>query len=83
MPHWAGESVDGVKELQSAAEIVDELASGAKRLTNQSNDWMVAVSANTSIDIWAKYGMPPNDKSEYLSTALGSGILFEHIPVSH
>jgi nitronate monooxygenase len=32
MPHWAGESVDGVKNVQPAAEIVRELADEAKRL---------------------------------------------------
>jgi hypothetical protein len=32
MPHWAGESVDGVKAVQSAAEIVQELAGDAERL---------------------------------------------------
>jgi nitronate monooxygenase len=32
MPHWAGESVDGVKAVQSTAEIVQELAGDAERL---------------------------------------------------
>jgi nitronate monooxygenase len=32
MPHWAGESVGGVKQLQPAAEIVRELADEAERL---------------------------------------------------
>ena len=32
MPHWAGESVGGVKRLQPAAEIVRELAGEAERL---------------------------------------------------
>ena len=32
MPHWAGESVGGVKRLQSAAEIVRELTDEAERL---------------------------------------------------
>jgi nitronate monooxygenase len=32
MPHWAGESVDGVKKLQPAAEIVQELAGDAEAL---------------------------------------------------
>jgi NAD(P)H-dependent flavin oxidoreductase YrpB (nitropropane dioxygenase family) len=32
MPHWAGESVDGVKRVQPAAEIVRELAEGAEAL---------------------------------------------------
>ncbi len=32
MPHWAGESVDGVKRAQPAAEIVHELADEAERL---------------------------------------------------
>ncbi len=32
MPHWAGESVDGVKAVQPAAEIVRELADEAERL---------------------------------------------------
>jgi nitronate monooxygenase len=32
MPHWAGESVDGVKRVQPAAEIVRELAAEAEQL---------------------------------------------------
>src|SRR5689334_13753410 len=32
MPFWAGESVDGVKGVQSAAEIIHELADGAEQL---------------------------------------------------
>jgi nitronate monooxygenase len=32
MPHWAGESVDGIKKVQPAAEIVHELAGDAERL---------------------------------------------------
>lgn len=32
MPHWAGESVDGIKKVQPAAEIVRELAGEAERL---------------------------------------------------
>ncbi len=32
MPHWAGESVDGVTHVQPAAEIVHELAAEAERL---------------------------------------------------
>jgi len=32
MPHWAGESVDGVKKVQPAAEIVRELADEAEQL---------------------------------------------------
>ncbi len=32
MPHWAGESVDGVTRWQPAAEIVHELADGAEQL---------------------------------------------------
>jgi nitronate monooxygenase len=32
MPHWAGESVDGVTRLQPAAEIVHELADDAEKL---------------------------------------------------
>jgi nitronate monooxygenase len=32
MPHWAGESVDGVKRVQPAAEIVHELADEAEKL---------------------------------------------------
>jgi nitronate monooxygenase len=32
MPHWAGESVDGVKTVQPAAEIIQELAGDAERL---------------------------------------------------
>jgi hypothetical protein len=32
MPLWAGESVGGVKRIQSAAEIVMELARGADEL---------------------------------------------------
>jgi NAD(P)H-dependent flavin oxidoreductase YrpB (nitropropane dioxygenase family) len=32
MPHWAGESVDGVKRLQPAAEIINELAGDAEKL---------------------------------------------------
>ena len=32
MPHWAGESVGGVKRVQSAAEIVRELVEECERL---------------------------------------------------
>jgi nitronate monooxygenase len=32
MPHWAGESVDGVTKVQPAAEIVQELAGDAEKL---------------------------------------------------
>jgi hypothetical protein len=32
MPHWAGESVDGVKTVQPAAEIVRELVDEAEQL---------------------------------------------------
>ncbi len=32
MPHWAGESVDGIKKVQPAAEIVEELAADAEKL---------------------------------------------------
>jgi len=32
MPHWAGESVASVKEIQSAAAIIDEMVSEAERL---------------------------------------------------
>jgi len=32
MPHWAGESVGGVRRIQPAAEIVRELAGEAERL---------------------------------------------------
>jgi nitronate monooxygenase len=32
MPHWAGESVASVEKIQSAAAIIDELASEAERL---------------------------------------------------
>lgn len=32
MPHWAGESVSGIKKVQPAAEIVGELAEEAERL---------------------------------------------------
>jgi nitronate monooxygenase len=32
MPHWAGESVDGVKKIQPAAEIVEELAGDSEKL---------------------------------------------------
>jgi nitronate monooxygenase len=32
MPHWAGESVDAVKRVQSAAEIINEVAGGAEQL---------------------------------------------------
>jgi hypothetical protein len=32
MPHWAGESVDGIKRVQPAAEIVHELADEAEKL---------------------------------------------------
>lgn len=31
MPHWAGESVDGVKGLQTAAEIIQELADDCEK----------------------------------------------------
>ncbi len=32
MPHWAGESVDGVKKVQTAAEIIHELVDEAEKL---------------------------------------------------
>jgi nitronate monooxygenase len=32
MPHWAGESVGGVKKVQTGAEIVEELSAGAEKL---------------------------------------------------
>jgi NAD(P)H-dependent flavin oxidoreductase YrpB (nitropropane dioxygenase family) len=32
MPHWAGESVGGVKQVQTAAEIIEEMAGEAERL---------------------------------------------------
>lgn len=32
MPHWAGESVDGLKKMQTAAEIVQELSADAEKL---------------------------------------------------
>jgi hypothetical protein len=32
MPHWAGESVNGVKEVQPAADIMRELVDEAERL---------------------------------------------------
>jgi len=32
LPHWAGESVSGVKKVQTAAEIIDELAGDAEAL---------------------------------------------------
>lgn len=35
MPHWAGESVDAVKRIQPAAEIVHELADDAEKLLRQ------------------------------------------------
>jgi NAD(P)H-dependent flavin oxidoreductase YrpB (nitropropane dioxygenase family) len=35
MPHWAGESVDGVKELQTAAEIIHELADDCEKYLRQ------------------------------------------------
>lgn len=35
MPHWAGESVGGVKRVQPAAEIVWELANGAQQLLHR------------------------------------------------
>jgi hypothetical protein len=31
MPHWAGKSVDGVKQVQAAAEIVRELVDEAEQ----------------------------------------------------
>ena len=31
MPHWAGESVDGVKGVQTAAEIIHELVGDAEQ----------------------------------------------------
>jgi len=37
MPHWAGESVGGVKKLQPAAEIVNELAGDAEKLLRRWN----------------------------------------------
>jgi NAD(P)H-dependent flavin oxidoreductase YrpB (nitropropane dioxygenase family) len=37
MPHWAGESVDGVKKMQPAAEIVQDLASDAEKLLRRWN----------------------------------------------
>ncbi len=37
MPHWAGESVNGVKKVQSAAEIVQELAGDAEKLLRRWN----------------------------------------------
>ena len=37
MPHWAGESVDGLKKIQPAAEIVHELASEAEKLLQRWN----------------------------------------------
>lgn len=37
MPHWAGESVDGVKKMQPAAEIVQELAGEAEKLLRRWN----------------------------------------------
>jgi nitronate monooxygenase len=35
MPHWAGESVTGVKQLQPAAEIIQELTGDAEKLLHQ------------------------------------------------
>lgn len=32
MPHWAGESVGGVKRVQPAAEIIEEMVSEAEAL---------------------------------------------------
>ena len=37
MPHWAGESVDGVKKVQPAGEIVQELARDAEKLLRRWN----------------------------------------------
>jgi nitronate monooxygenase len=37
MPHWAGESVDGVKKVQPAAEIVGELVDEAEQLLRRWN----------------------------------------------
>ena len=38
MPHWAGESVDGVRRVQPAAEIVQELAGEAEALLRRGPD---------------------------------------------
>ncbi len=37
MPHWAGESVDGVKKVQPAREIIQELARDAEKLLRRWN----------------------------------------------
>jgi hypothetical protein len=37
MPHWAGESVDGVKKVQPAGEIVGELVDEAEQLLRRWN----------------------------------------------
>jgi NAD(P)H-dependent flavin oxidoreductase YrpB (nitropropane dioxygenase family) len=38
MPHWAGESVRGVRRRQTAAEIVAELVEEAERLLRRWSD---------------------------------------------
>ena len=45
MPHWAGESVGGVKRVQPAAEIVRELAEEAERLLRR---WGPAAGSSTA-----------------------------------
>ncbi len=62
------------------SHLLDEATHTEYQVTDQSNQ-SVVVPANGSIEIWGKYDVSPNDKPQYLSVALGSGILFERIPV--
>jgi hypothetical protein len=62
------------------SHLIDETTHSEYQVTDQSNKWVV-VPANGRLEIWGKYDLSPDDQPQYLSIALGSGILFEHIPV--
>jgi tetratricopeptide (TPR) repeat protein len=66
-----------------SSHLLDEAAHTEYQVTDQSNNWVVeVVPANNSVEIWGKYDLPSNDDPQFLSVVLGSGILFEHVPVS-
>lgn len=45
------------------------------------SNFSVEVPANGSIEVWAKYQIPAEDKPQYLSVLLSEGIHFDHIPL--
>jgi len=61
--------------------LLDEVTDKHYQVTDQSNVNGITVPANGSVEVWAKFPLPAEDKPQFLSVALSNGVLFERVLV--